>query len=188
MFINPSSNAPLFRKFSGLILLILFSAAARAGGLPHDVDGVQLFDNTKRNGGDYSNFTVGSVQECARACARDNACKSFNFGKEKKDCWLKNNVPAGQHNTTVISGVKGSKEKSKLPGEIAGIKIYDNTKRNGGDYSNFTVGSVDECARSCSRDNQCKSFNYGKAKKDCWLKNNVPGGENNNTVISGVKK
>ncbi len=73
-------------------------------------------------------------------------------------------------------------------GDVYGIQLFPNVKRNGGDYTNFTVGSVEECARACSKDHRCESFNYGKEKRDCWLKNNVPGGEPNNTVISGVKR
>jgi len=73
-------------------------------------------------------------------------------------------------------------------GDIAGMQIFPNVKRNGGDYTNFTVGNVKECARACSRDHRCASFNYGKERKDCWLKKNVPHGKPNNTVISGVKR
>ncbi len=71
-----------------------------------DIYGIQLFENVKRNGGDYTSFTVANVEECARACSRDHRCESFNYGKEKHDCWLKNNVPSGVPNNTVISGVK----------------------------------------------------------------------------------
>ena len=73
-------------------------------------------------------------------------------------------------------------------GDIAGMQIFPNVKRNGGDYTHFTVGSVDDCARACSRDHRCWSFNYGTERRDCWLKNNVPNGVPNNTVISGVKR
>ena len=73
-------------------------------------------------------------------------------------------------------------------GDIAGMQIFRNVKRNGGDYTKFTVGNLKECARACSRDHRCASFNYGKEHRDCNLKNNVPKGNPNNTVISGVKR
>ncbi len=158
----------------------------------NDVDGMQITRNVKRNGGDYTNFTVRNMKECARACARDNNCHSFNYGKERRDCWLKNNVPAGVPNNTVISGIKHDYNSGDYnpnpPNDVDGMQITRNVKRNGGDYTNFTVRNMKECARACARDNNCRSFNYGKERRDCWLKNNVPAGVPNNTVISGIKR
>jgi hypothetical protein len=85
-------------------------------------------------------------------------------------------------------GATGTGGYNPPGGDLYGIQIFPNVKRNGGDYTNFTVSSVDECARACSRDHRCQSFNYGTEKRDCWLKNNVPGGVPDNTVISGVKR
>ncbi len=74
------------------------------------------------------------------------------------------------------------------PNVIAGMQIFPNVKRFGGDYTHFTVRDVGECAVACSRDFRCVSFNFGIQRRDCWLKNNVPPGVPNNTVISGVKR
>jgi hypothetical protein len=168
-----------------------------------EIAGLQITRNVKRNGGDYTNFTVRNMKECARACSRDSRCRSFNFGKRQRDCWLKNSVPQGVPNRTVISGYKrddnsggyypppangGGYYPPNQEDTIEGLMITRNVKRNGGDYTNFTVRNMKECARACSRDSRCRSFNYGKQKRDCWLKNNVPRGEPNNTVISGYKK
>lgn len=160
---------------------------------PSEIAGLRIYNNVKRNGGDYNNFIVGSIEECARACARDHRCQSFNFGKQRRDCWLKDFVPGGFPNNTVISGVKeggGPVGGGFNPpsGDIAGMEIFPDVKRNGGDYTNFTVRGVAECAQACARDNRCRSFNYGTQRRDCWLKNNVPHGVPNNTVISGVKR
>lgn len=73
-------------------------------------------------------------------------------------------------------------------GNVAGIDIFPSMKRFGGDYTHFTVRDVPECAMACSRDFRCAAFNYGIQQRDCWLKNNVPPGVPNNTVISGVKR
>ena len=73
-------------------------------------------------------------------------------------------------------------------GNVAGIDIFPSVKRFGGDYTHFTVRDVQECAVACSRDFRCAAFNYGIQRRDCWLKNSVPPGVPNNTVISGVKR
>jgi len=58
----------------------------------------------------------------------------------------------------------------RVPANIAGLRIQKNIKLNGADYQNITVNNVQECAR----DSHCRSFNYGKERRDCWLKNNIP--------------
>lgn len=161
------------------------------GRPPANIAGLKIQDNVKINGGDYQNFTVNNVQECAQACARDNTCTAFNYGKEQRDCWLKNSVPQTENNNTVISGVKdghrGGNNQQAQNNRVGNMQLEPNVKRNGGDYKNFTVANVQECAQACNRDSQCRSFNYGKEQRDCWLKNSNPKGEPNNTVISGFK-
>ena len=70
------------------------------------IAGVTIFRNVLRNGTDYKSFSSGNVKRCAEACADDHRCKAFNFGKKSKNCHLKDNVPNGDHNNGVISGVK----------------------------------------------------------------------------------
>jgi hypothetical protein len=103
-----------------------------------------------------------------------------NSGEVCHTCTPDNGFPA--HGPTETSGY------TPPEGDLYGMQIFHNVKRNGGDYTSFTVSSVEECARACSRDHRCWSFNYGTEKRDCWLKNNVPDGVPNNTVISGVKR
>lgn len=162
------------------------------GRVPANISGLRIQNNSKLNGGDYTNFIVNNVQECAQACARDDRCRSFNYGKERRDCWLKHKVPQSEHNNTVISGIKdrhrdGNNYQAQN-NRVGSMRLERNVKRNGGDYTNFTVANVEECARACDRDNKCRSFNYGKERRDCWLKHNNPRGVPNNTVISGVKE
>lgn len=70
------------------------------------IAGVTIYRDVKRSGADYRNFNSGNVKRCAEVCADDHRCKAFNFGKQHKDCHLKDNVPNGNHNSTVVSGVK----------------------------------------------------------------------------------
>lgn len=179
-----------------MVLILLTSVTGYANAkqhVPNSIAGLQINDNTKRNGGDYTNFVVNNLEECAQACSRDNKCQSFNYGKERRDCWLKNSMPSGVQNSTVISGVKAkqaaeSSANQRRPFKVDTLRLEYDTKRNGGDYKNFTVGNVEECAHACAGDSQCQSFNYGTELRDCWLKNSVPRGEHNTTVISGVKE
>ena len=79
-------------------------------------------------------------------------------------------------------------QPAQRPNAIGDMEITPDLKRNGGDYTNFRARNVEECAQACSRDYNCQAFNYGKRKSDCWLKNSVPQGVPNNTVISGFRR
>lgn len=175
----------------------IVSGAKRGGGggngsghkpPPREIAGIKIYDNQKRSGYDYRNFNSGTVQRCAHTCADDRRCRAFNFGKERGDCHLKNDVPRGENNRTVISGVKKGSGSYEWPREIAGITINYDLKRSGNDYKNFNAGSLERCARACANERKCDAFNYGKDRGDCHLKDGVPKGQRNTSVISGIKK
>ncbi|HIP38940.1 MAG TPA: hypothetical protein EYG88_06120 [Desulfocapsa sulfexigens] len=74
--------------------------------LPREIVGLRIYNNNKRYGNDYNIFTVDSVEECARACSYDDRCQSFSYGKQRRDCWLKDRIPKGFADHLTISGVK----------------------------------------------------------------------------------
>ncbi len=157
------------------------------------IDGVRITRNVFRNGGDYTNFTVRNMKQCARACAEDSRCRSFNFGRERRDCWLKNTIPAGTPHKAVISGYKdNSGSGGYYPPEqeevLFGMRISKKNKRAGRGYTSFPVRNLKECARTCSREYQCRSFNYEKRGRNCQLLSDIPVSTHDSGVISGVKK
>ena len=158
----------------------------------NEMAGLRLEQNTKRIGGDYSNFTARNVRECAQACANDRRCQSFNYGKKRRDCWLKDNIPAGTYNETVTSGYKARanwENDLSLPArfQVAGLSVENNTRRYGGNYAKFTARNVEDCARSCAKDGSCRSFNYNKQQRSCFLKDIIPDVVSDSRTISGYK-
>jgi len=111
-------------------------------------------------------------------CAADFLIESDDNNDDRHDSH--NNHNSNQHNySDSYNGGDGE--------TMYGITITRDIKRNSNDYKSYISGSLQLCARQCSNDNRCQSFNYGKAKKDCHLKDNVVDGVHNNTVVSGVK-
>lgn len=156
------------------------------------IAGIRLDYGMDRVGSDYTHFGVKNVRQCARECANDARCRSFGYDKKDRSCWLKDSVPPLRQKHYVISGVKEQNTHGGggyyLPGEIAGLRIYNNIKRNGCDYGQLIVSSVEKCALACAQDDFCLSFNYNKQRQDCWLKNCVPKGFTNRSTVSGVKE
>ncbi|MBX3307035.1 MAG: PAN domain-containing protein [Nitrospira sp.] len=70
---------------------------------------VSMDENKDRYGYDYRDFDPAEKKpdECREECAHDRQCKAFAFRKDGGHCWLKNDIPAQQANTDVISGCKG---------------------------------------------------------------------------------
>ena len=170
------------------------SEDVRTDALPAriQIDGLSVENNTRRYGTNYAKFTVNNVEDCARSCARGRMCKSFNYFKEQRICVLKETIPERVSDTGTISGYKPGTGRKKaigttVPYRVAGITLENNVKRSGGDYRNFTVKNVEECAIACANDKRCRSINYGKKNRDCWLKKTTPQGVYNQSVISGIK-
>lgn len=170
------------------------SGVKRVPSRPAPVTGVSAYGvmsverDTQRAGGDYTNYVTASSQQCAESCVADTRCLAFDFSIHDSRCWLKNMVPAPRHNRDVVSGVKNVSGGRSTGRWVAGMRIERDTQRPFGDYTNFAVSNSRECARMCSRDSQCRAFDYSKPGRRCWLKNKVPQPRFNRDVISGVKE
>ncbi len=77
-----------------------------AGSSSYANNNFHFYYNQQRPGGEYANYDARDVDPCASECERDNRCQSFNYGNERRDCWLKHNTHPGVPNDTLISGVK----------------------------------------------------------------------------------
>jgi PAN domain len=168
-------------------LFIATSAMAKGGG-----DFI-FEDNTTHPGGDFKNLGTADVHQCARECGRDSRCLSFSYDKVKQMCWLKNSVPAIEHNRDIISGVKNPNQQGQGDyyggGNAMGMfHVAQNTTLPGSDYTNFASNDVNHCAKQCANEPRCRAFAYDKVKRTCWLKDRVPQMEHNRDITAGVKR
>ncbi len=72
---------------------------------------VRAEDHTDRPGSDYKNFDTDSWKTCETACANEQTCAAWAYGRPgyqgpRGHCWLKTSVPHPVENPKTISGVK----------------------------------------------------------------------------------
>lgn len=72
---------------------------------------VNAEDRTDRPGLDYKNFDTDSWKSCEAACAGEQACAAWAYGRPgyqgpRGHCWLKTRVPHPVTNEKTVSGVK----------------------------------------------------------------------------------
>ena len=72
---------------------------------------VKAEDRTDRPGLDYKNFDTDSWNTCESACANEQRCAAWAYGRPgyqgpRGHCWLKTRVPHPVENQKTISGVK----------------------------------------------------------------------------------
>ena len=72
---------------------------------------VKAEDHTDRPGLDYKNFDTDSWNTCESACANEQRCAAWAYGRPgyqgpRGHCWLKTRVPHPVENQKTISGVK----------------------------------------------------------------------------------
>jgi len=150
-----------------------------------------------RGGSDYRNFDLDRAEPrlCKKACAEDQRCRAFTYVEpglqgDKARCWLKDNVPSRNMSSGVVSGVKQSASSSEPP-----FTVERAVNRGGSDYNNFTLDQAKPmlCQEACANDDRCASFTYVAPgiqgnKARCWLKDSVPGKNEIEKRVSGVKR
>lgn len=60
--------------------------------------------------------------------------------------------------------------------------------RRGNDYTSFGARSLEDCKRSCSRDDRCQAYSYIPSKRECWLKDRVPVAQRSRDAVTGIKQ
>jgi hypothetical protein len=135
-----------------------------------------------RPGGDYRASTVTNLADCARACAKDEVCRTFTAEAVSRGYWciLKNTQAA-----PVLRAAKRSEVKRGLEMD---------TDRPGSDYRQFDIGAhaPERCQAECAKDDHCRAWSFVLAgpltAARCYLKANVPVATPATGIISGRRQ
>lgn len=80
--------------------------------LAYEVDGVTVEHNKSRPGSSYTIYKFHSVDECARKCAEESRCQSYDYEHVSNGCALKDSQPRPVYKDDWISGVKRTRTHS----------------------------------------------------------------------------
>ena len=67
------------------------------------------------------------------------------------------------------------------------MKVSQNIRRAGGDYTQFQTKSAKSCEQACMKSDKCRAFDYYMSDHSCWLKSKAYGGGAYRGAVSGVK-
>ncbi len=138
--------------------------------------------NTNRPGMDIGHHAVSNAAQCRNHCNSNASCRSWTYVKSSHQCWLKNGVPTGHHNTCCTSGVK------TWGGGGGSANMKNNRNRPGSDMGpGYTVASAAMCRNHCNSNPSCKAYTYVKSNHKCWLKHSKPAAQVNSCCVSGAK-
>lgn len=160
-----------------LAVLVPLAAAAQRG--------ISEEPGVNRRGNDYTSFRVDDLRDCKRACSRDSRCEAYAFNTGNRLCYLKDRVPRGYRDSNVVSGVKGGDDGYGRPGR--GLTEEWGVNYEGGDYSRFRTGDVQDCKSACRRDTNCRAYTYNTSSRTCYLKDRVSQPRRRSETVSGVK-
>lgn len=169
------------------IVLVIFLSCIASSAIAKQISGMQIDRDTQRPGSDYAKFWSKNANHCARECANDNRCQAFDFDKNSRACYLKSQVPHGRQNWNIVSGVKVRNDYGGA-NTIDGFSLSRGLARPGGDFAQFGVPNVRQCARACANDYRCEAFDFNRNTKNCYMKDRVPAPHRNRAVVSGVKQ
>src|ERR1700712_4518707 len=167
-----------------LVALLAAAALSWAQGMTRE-------PGTNRRGNDYTNFAVGQISDCEKACARDRRCRAYTFDARSGNCFLKDRVPSASTSPGSTSGVKHDDPR---PGPGPGGPGWrDVTEErgidyHGGDYTSARVRGLGECQDLCRRDGRCVSYSFDVRAVVCYLKDRVGDRRRDGDKIGGVKQ
>ena len=126
-----------------------------------------------------------SPEVCASLCDKRGECKAWTYvppGVQNvvlARCWLKNDIPAKDRRTGLVSGVKG---------------LEYGIDRPGSDFKKILLPKDDAaaCRVHCAFNSQCKAWTFVKAgvqknQAVCWLKKTKPARKKSDCCVSGVR-
>ncbi len=126
-----------------------------------------------------------SPEVCASFCDQSSVCKAWTYVPPGVQhdvlarCWLKNDIPAKNRRTGLISGVKGLEYGFDRPGS---------------NFKKILLPKDDAaaCRVHCAFNSQCKAWTFVKAgvqgnKAVCWLKKTKPARRKSDFCVSGVR-
>ena len=112
-WVKPGSQGPAGRCWLKYRLPTLVKNACCNSGSREYISkrDVRAEDHTDRPGSDYKNFDIDSWKTCETACANEQTCAAWAYGRPgyqgpRGHCWLKTSVPHPVENPKTISGVK----------------------------------------------------------------------------------
>lgn len=167
-----------------LAFALALPAAGRAQGLSEE-------PGYDRRRGDYDHFLTRRLEECKTACRRDDRCAAYSYLSGAQECWLKNRVYALQPARGAVTGVKAGGDGPGRPGGGGGR--FDNLTeergydRRGNDYTRLRVRGLDDCKRSCAREDRCRAYTFDTRSSECWLKDRVNSASSNGAMVTGYK-
>lgn len=138
-----------------------------------------------RRGNDYTSFAARSLEECKRACSRDDRCQAYTYITSRRECWLKDRVPVAQRSRDAVTGVKQGGGSSGAPGR--GLTEERGMDRRGNDYTSFRARGLSECQSACRREERCRAYTFDTRNGGCFLKDRVNAGQRNGVMITGYK-
>jgi len=149
-------------------------------------------DNFDRPGGDFASYATPSWQTCQAACAAQNGCLAWAFGKATAQCYLKGrnaqttwvhkSVPLRVPNTAAISGLSadGARQQAFLSGQFA-----DNTTYLGTDVATLANTTWEACVDACRANAACEAWVFQKGAQFCRLRGQITGAAANDYNVSG---
>jgi len=145
-----------------------------------------------RRGADYRNFATDELRVCQNACKGDTRCRAYAYNLNRRVCYLKAQVPEGNPDREVTSGVKqgwggsggdgGGHQGGAL--QLTEERGFD---RRGNDYVDFRARDLADCQSACRRDDRCRAYSFDTVDRTCWLKDRVNSQQRNRDMVTGFK-
>jgi hypothetical protein len=157
---------------------------------PPAAEQVRRFHDFDAPGNDLFQFGGADLDTCERACVQDRTCAVYTLNRDAAVCFLKatsGQLTAFSGATTGVVAGRGQMPRQPALGSVS-LSRLDEMDLQGFDYRDQRDIDLSDCERGCAADARCRAFSWIRAKRWCWLKDNVSGPRRAIGVISGIKR
>ena len=106
-----------------------------------------------------------SLNACKTMCNYDGKCNAFTYDAKAKKCCLTGGTSGVKYNKDIVTFVK---TRPKYNVASLGDRAGGNIKGGKGEILEYVVGSMEECADQCDKNNSCVGFSFNNGK--CHMK------------------
>lgn len=168
--LRPSESAAQGLKVSQALLL---AKAKEAEAAESEAESAAMsfrqMPNTDLVGSLIANVGTQSLDECEKACGKDQACNAYSFNMWNSMCFLKSDATLRYLDPATTSGLKGETYPPPISDGMMSMLRFRNKSFPGEPARADPVSRFEDCETSCEAAESCVAFSFVKAEAMCKI-------------------
>ncbi|WP_162918258.1 tetratricopeptide repeat protein [Taklimakanibacter deserti] len=144
--------------------------------------------NTDLTGPMIGKIAAGNLDQCEKACGKDQACNAYSFNMWNSVCFLKAEATLRFLDPSTVSGLKGETYPPPISNAMMAMLRFRNKAFPGDPVRASLQNRFEDCEASCEASEACIAFSFIKASSMCQIFEQAEEYVSDEGVDSGAKR